>query len=77
MKSVRLPSSVVLYLAPLVALILPPVSMFAQTLSPQQQFAHDVYKELVEINTVTPTGDTGIVALETDEELGDRNEVGI
>ena len=36
--------------------------LFAQTLSPQQQFAHDVYKELVEINTVTPTGDTGKAA---------------
>src|SRR4051812_41738749 len=26
--------------------------------SPQQQFARDIYKELVEINTVTATGDT-------------------
>jgi acetylornithine deacetylase/succinyl-diaminopimelate desuccinylase-like protein len=34
----------------------------AQALSAQQQFAHDVYKELVEINTVTPTGDTGRAA---------------
>lgn len=34
----------------------------AQTLSPQQQRAHDIYKELVEINTVTPTGDTGRAA---------------
>jgi len=45
-----------------VALIPPPLSVSAQTLSPQQQFAHDVYKELVEINTVTPTGDTGKAA---------------
>ena len=30
----------------------PPVS--GQTLSAQQQLAHDIYKELVEINTVTP-----------------------
>jgi acetylornithine deacetylase/succinyl-diaminopimelate desuccinylase-like protein len=30
----------------------------AQTLSPQQQLAKDIYKELMEINTVTATGDT-------------------
>jgi len=30
----------------------------AETLSPQQQLAFDIYKELVEINTVTATGDT-------------------
>ena len=30
----------------------------AQTRTPQQQLAVDVYKELVEINTVTATGDT-------------------
>ena len=34
----------------------------ADTLSSQQQFAHDVYKELLEINTVTATGDTGRAA---------------
>jgi acetylornithine deacetylase/succinyl-diaminopimelate desuccinylase-like protein len=34
----------------------------AQTLSPQQQLALDIYKELVEINTVTQTGDTGRAA---------------
>ena len=34
----------------------------AQSLSTQQQAAHDIYKELVEINTVTPTGDTGQAA---------------
>jgi len=62
MKSVHLPSSVVLLLTPLLALILPPVSISAQTLSPQREFARDVYKELVEINTVTPTGDTGRAA---------------
>src|SRR6266478_24695 len=31
----------------------------AQALTPQQQLAFDIYKELVEINTVTETGDTG------------------
>ena len=30
----------------------------AEGLGPQQQLAHDIYKELVEINTVTATGDT-------------------
>jgi acetylornithine deacetylase/succinyl-diaminopimelate desuccinylase-like protein len=34
----------------------------AQSLTPQQQLAFDVYKELVEINTVTETGDTGRAA---------------
>jgi acetylornithine deacetylase/succinyl-diaminopimelate desuccinylase-like protein len=38
------------------------VPVSAQTLSPRQQAAHDIYKELVEINTVTPTGDTGKAA---------------
>jgi acetylornithine deacetylase/succinyl-diaminopimelate desuccinylase-like protein len=34
----------------------------AQTLTPQQQLARDIYKELVEINTVTATGDTARAA---------------
>jgi acetylornithine deacetylase/succinyl-diaminopimelate desuccinylase-like protein len=34
----------------------------AQALTPQQQLAYDIYKELVEINTVTATGDTGRAA---------------
>ena len=34
----------------------------AQTLTTQQQMAVDIYKELVEINTVTDTGDTGRAA---------------
>src|SRR5580700_5906153 len=34
----------------------------AQTLTAQQQLAFDIYKELVEINTVTVTGDTGRAA---------------
>ena len=37
-------------------------SVFGQTLSAQLQLARDIYKELVEINTVTPTGDTGKAA---------------
>ncbi len=39
-----------------------PFSAAAQTLSPNQQLARDIYKELVEINTVTPTGDTAKAA---------------
>jgi acetylornithine deacetylase/succinyl-diaminopimelate desuccinylase-like protein len=35
-----------------------PASLRAETLTPQQQLAFDIYKELVEINTVTATGDT-------------------
>jgi len=34
----------------------------AQTLTPQQQLTFDIYKELVEINTVTETGDTARAA---------------
>ena len=34
----------------------------AHALTPQQQRAFDIYKELVEINTVTETGDTGRAA---------------
>src|ERR1700720_3163596 len=44
------------------ALIGGPFSATAQTLSPNQQFAREIYKELVEINTVTPTGDTAKAA---------------
>src|SRR5947208_5445532 len=44
--------------------ILPALSTLAaaEELSPQQQLAFDVYKELVEINTVTATGDTALAA---------------
>ncbi|CAN5393657.1 M20/M25/M40 family metallo-hydrolase [soil metagenome] len=31
---------------------------FAEDLTPQQQLSRDIYKELIEINTVTATGDT-------------------
>jgi acetylornithine deacetylase/succinyl-diaminopimelate desuccinylase-like protein len=34
----------------------------AEGLSPQQQFAFDIYKELIEIDTVTATGDTARAA---------------
>ena len=49
-------------LALFIALIGAPFSASAQSGSPQQQFALDAYKELVEINTVTPSGDTGKAA---------------
>lgn len=35
-----------------------PVPVLAQARAPHQQLAHDIFKELVEINTVTATGDT-------------------
>jgi len=44
------------------ALVAAPFSVTAQTLSPNQQLAREIYKELVEINTVTPTGDTSKAA---------------
>src|SRR5712671_5546682 len=51
---------------PLVAtfsiLSLPSGVLAAEALSPQQQLAFDIYKELVEINTVTATGDTAQAA---------------
>jgi acetylornithine deacetylase/succinyl-diaminopimelate desuccinylase-like protein len=46
----------------LVAMSAAPFSAAAQTPTPAQQLARDIYKELVEINTVTPTGDTGVAA---------------
>lgn len=39
-----------------------PLAALPQTLTPQQQLAHDIYRELVEINTVTATGDTAKAA---------------
>jgi acetylornithine deacetylase/succinyl-diaminopimelate desuccinylase-like protein len=38
------------------------VPVAAETLTPRQQLAFDIYKELVEINTVTETGDTARAA---------------
>jgi len=39
-----------------------PLLASAQSLSPQQRLARDIHKELVEINTVTATGDTAKAA---------------
>src|ERR1700687_3637215 len=54
------------WVAPFAALvsILPAMSSVAaaEGLSPQQPLAFDIYKELVEINTVTATGDTARAA---------------
>ncbi len=41
-----------------VALLCAPLLLNAQALAPHQQLARDIYKELVEINTVTNRGDT-------------------
>jgi acetylornithine deacetylase/succinyl-diaminopimelate desuccinylase-like protein len=51
-------------LAAAVALMLPAASdaSAAEALSPQQQLAFDIYKELAEINTVTATGNTARAA---------------
>src|ERR1700691_5567574 len=47
-----------------VAALLAVVAQFAcaQTLSQQQQLAREIYQELIEINTVTATGDTAKAA---------------
>ena len=50
------------WLAVCTILLLSPASSRAQTLAPHQQIAVDIYKELVEINTVTATGDTARAA---------------
>ncbi|HZD21383.1 MAG TPA: M20/M25/M40 family metallo-hydrolase, partial [Burkholderiales bacterium] len=39
-----------------------PLLAAAQSLTPQQRLARDIYRELVEINTVTSTGDTAKAA---------------
>ncbi|MEO7086958.1 MAG: M20/M25/M40 family metallo-hydrolase [Gemmatimonadaceae bacterium] len=44
------------------ALLALPVVVSAQTLSPTQQLAHDIYKELIEINTVDAVGSTTVAA---------------
>ena len=47
-------------LVSILPVVLNPVA--AEVLTPQQQLAFDIYKELVEINTVTATGDTARAA---------------
>jgi acetylornithine deacetylase/succinyl-diaminopimelate desuccinylase-like protein len=53
---------IVLFAASVSAFPMVPGSAAAEGLSPQQQLAFDIYKELVEINTVTATGDTARAA---------------
>jgi acetylornithine deacetylase/succinyl-diaminopimelate desuccinylase-like protein len=53
---------IVLFAALVSAFPMVPGSAAAEGLSPQQQLAFDIYKELVEINTVTATGDTARAA---------------
>src|SRR5882724_9800683 len=51
-----------LFVASLSPLLIATGPSAAEGLSPQQQLAFDIYKELVEINTVTATGDTARAA---------------
>ena len=53
---------IILLAASIPALAVVPGPAAAESLSPQQQLAFDIYKELVEINTVTATGDTSQAA---------------
>src|SRR5436190_70445 len=62
MRSLHLLGSTLILVAAPIGLIFSPMSASGQTLNAQQQVAHDVYKELIEINTVSPTGDTGKAA---------------
>src|SRR2546427_3966477 len=59
MTRFSIPTMATLALACLASLTEP---VHTQILAPQQQLALDIYKELVEINTVTETGDTGRAA---------------
>jgi len=59
MKFIKLPKSLIFVI---LAIMGTQFSAAAQTLTPNQQFAREIYKELVEINTVTPTGDTSKAA---------------
>jgi acetylornithine deacetylase/succinyl-diaminopimelate desuccinylase-like protein len=53
---------ITLFAALVSVLVAVSVAAAAEGLSPQQQLAFDIYKELVEINTVTATGDTAQAA---------------
>ena len=49
------------FVAPLLSLALP-AALAAQSLAPHQQLAHDIYKELIEINTADSVGNTTTAA---------------
>src|ERR1700730_6495952 len=53
---------IIILAASIPALAVVPGPAAAESLSPQQQLAFDIYKELLEINTVTATGDTARAA---------------
>src|SRR6476660_445003 len=55
MKAMRLTALALLFG---VTLVQCPDDASAQALTPRQQLARDIYQELIEINTVTATGDT-------------------
>ena len=55
MKFIIRPRTLIVVLLAMIGVVF---SAAAQTLSPNQQFAREIYKELIEINTVTRTGDT-------------------
>ena len=57
-----LPRAALLAIATAAALSLSPLTAPAQTLAPHQQLARDIFQELIEINTVTATGDTAAAA---------------
>ena len=52
-----------------------PLTAFAQTqqgaLRPEQQLAHDIYKELIEINTVDSVGNVTLAAKAVEKRLLD------
>src|SRR5215831_4377500 len=50
-----------LSVAPLLSFVLP-ATLAAQALAPHQQLAHDIYKELIEINTADSVGNTTTAA---------------
>ena len=56
-----LPRAALLAIAATASLSLP-LTAPAQTLAPHQKLARDIYQELIEINTVTATGDTAAAA---------------
>jgi hypothetical protein len=47
-----------IFLSTVLALVVLARGAGAEGLTPEQQLAHDIYKELVEIDTTTATGDT-------------------
>src|SRR5437762_8075996 len=46
----------------LAAALVPSATLHAQQLSPDQKLAHDIYKELIEINTTDSSGSTTVAA---------------